>query len=451
MNKPLISVIIPAYNGEKYLGEAIQSILNQTYSHVEIWVIDNGSVDRTKKVAQSFPQVHYVYSEIADTAHARNKGASLARGSFLAFLDQDDLWTPDKLEKQLTFLEKNPSLSAVVCQQHIVLQPGCTKPHWLKQTFLDTVQPAYLPSALLVKRKIFEQMNLFDPTFSLASDVAWFFKAKHSGLEIALIPEALVTRRIHSDNASNRCAQAQKEILSVIRTSLQERRTKVSVIIAVYNGEKYLAEAIESVLAQDHPNKEVIVVNDGSTDGTGAIIERFGPRIRSIYQTNQGLGAARNTGVCASTGSYLTFLDHDDFWEKTKLSTQMAKMDETDPLIFSHVKQFICPSLSEEERKQINVDERALPAHFAGNLLLSKRRFSQIGPFFEENVVGEFVDWYARALETKVPIVTLPQVTLYRRVHTSNMGRQKELYDRTEYLKVLKKGLDRRRSHATPS
>jgi len=447
----LISVIIPAHNGAAYLAEAIQSVLNQTYPHFEIWVIDNGSKDQTAQIAKSFPEVHYVYSRVANTALARNKGILLARGSLLAFLDQDDVWQPDKLAKQLAYLEKNPSLSAVICQQQMVLQEGCSKPHWLKKEFLQTTQIAYLPSALLVKRVAFEQTDLFDPTLSLSSDTDWFFKAKNRGVEIGLYPEVLLLRRIHNDNASNECTQNQKELLSIIQNSLSEKRTKVSVIISVWNGENYIKEAIESALSQDYPNKEIIVVNDGSTDSTQKIIDSFGLKVRCLYQSNQGPGAGRNNGIAMARGNYLAFLDHDDFWDKTKLTMQMAKMDATDPLIFSHVKQFICPSLNAEESSKLNVDETPFPSHFSGNLLISKKRFLQIGPFFEKKIVGEFIDWYARALEAKVPMVMHPQVMLYRRIHNHNMGRQKELYDRKEYLKILKNSLERRRSRATSS
>jgi len=451
MNNPLISVIIPAYNGAAYLAEAIQSVLNQTYPHFEIWVIDNGSKDQTAQIAKSFQKVQYVYLRVAHTALARNKGILLARGSFFAFLDQDDLWRPDKLAKQLAYFKKNPALSGVICQQQMVLQEGHSKPHWLKKEFLEIPQPAYFPSALLVKRTAFEQTNLFDPAFSLGSDTDWFFKAKNRGVEIGLYPEVLLIRRIHNENASHQHTQCQNELLSIIRNSLHEKRTKVSIIISVWNGENYLKEAIDSALSQDYPSKEIIVVNDGSTDSTQTIIDSFGLKIRSLQKANQGVGAGRNSGIGMATGNYLAFLDHDDFWDKTKLTMQMEKMDATDPLIFSHVKQFICPSLNAEERSKLIVDEKPSPSYFAGNLLISKKRFFQIGPFLEKKTVGEFVDWYARALEEKVPMVMLEQVMLHRRIHRSNMGRQKELYDRKEYLTILKNNLDRRRSRATSS
>jgi len=223
---------------------------------------------------------------------------------------------------------------------------------------------------------------------------------------------------------------------------------KVSVIISVYNGENYLKEAILSALEQDYKEKEIIVVNDGSQDRTKEILQEFENQISIITQENKGLGAGRNTAIRFSTGDYLAFLDHDDLWEKTKLSKQMKEMallEKDNPLIFSQAQQFICSHLNEEERKKISVNESVLPGYIAGTLLISRERFDQIGYFLEKKQVGEFIDWYLRALEKNVPIVLLYDVTLYRRVHQNNMGRQKDLYKQTDYLKILKASLDRRR------
>jgi len=221
---PLVSIVIPAHNGEKYLTEAIQSVLNQNYPRYEIWVLDNGSTDNTQYIACSFPQVQYQYEEKANTALARNQGISLAQGEYIAFLDQDDIWVSEKLTKQVSFLEEQKDYEAVVSLQKMYLQPGHTKPHWLKQEFLEKPQSAYLPSALLVRRSTFARTNSFNLSFSLASDVAWFFKAKHEGIKIGMIEEVLIHRRIHNKNTSNEYSQLQKEILSTIHHSLKERR-----------------------------------------------------------------------------------------------------------------------------------------------------------------------------------------------------------------------------------
>ncbi len=223
---------------------------------------------------------------------------------------------------------------------------------------------------------------------------------------------------------------------------------KVSIIIPVWNGAKYLAEAIESALGQDYPDIEIIVINDGSSDNSQEVIDTYQHRIVAIYQENKGLGGSRNTGVRASTGDYLAFLDQDDLWAKTKLSAQMNEMlanKNEDPLIFSQAEQFICPTLPPEERHKILLSQPILPGYVAGTLLISKKRFLQIGYFFEEKMIGEFLEWYLRATELKAPIHLLNQVTFYRRIHLSNMGRQPALFHRSDFLKILKQSLDRRR------
>lgn len=224
MDRPLVTVIIPAYNGEKYLCGAMQSVLKQDYPHIEIWVVDNGSTDRTGAIAQSFPQVLYRRTELADTAIARNLGLSLAKGEYIAFLDQDDLWPSHKISRQVNFLEIQTEYGAVIGLQEMYLEPGYTKPHWLKQAFLNTPQPAYLPSALMIRRSTLEITSEFNTAFPLASDVAWFLKAKHNGIAIGMIEEVLVYRRIHEENTSNNYLSCQKEILSALRNSLDERR-----------------------------------------------------------------------------------------------------------------------------------------------------------------------------------------------------------------------------------
>lgn len=102
----------------------------------------------------------------------------------------------------------------------------------------------------------------------------------------------------------------------------------VSVVIPTYNQPAFLREALESVFSQTFEDYEIIVVNDGSTDGTGALLEQYGGRIRVITQENQGIGRARNRGMDESVGRYIAFLDHDDLWHPLKLETQVRYMQE---------------------------------------------------------------------------------------------------------------------------
>ena len=229
---------------------------------------------------------------------------------------------------------------------------------------------------------------------------------------------------------------------------MSSKQPLVSVILSVFNGENYVKEAIKSVLKQDYPQVELVIVNDGSTDGTGQILQDFAGKAVIITQDNKGLGSGRNAGVNGATGTYLSFIDHDDFWESNKLSSQMTALlsSKQDPLVFSHVRQFICPSLNTEQAAKLRVPDEPMPGFIAGTMLLSKARFKEVGDFLEVNQVGEFVDWYLRAQESNIPIKLLNEVLLHRRIHLSNMGRQPDHYQRLGYLKILKASLTRRRA-----
>ena len=101
----------------------------------------------------------------------------------------------------------------------------------------------------------------------------------------------------------------------------------VSCIVPVFNGERYLAEALDSILAQTYRPVDLIVVDDGSTDGTAQVAAGYGERITYLYQENSGPAAARNKGIDAAQGEFVAFLDADDVWHEEKLARQMVRFD----------------------------------------------------------------------------------------------------------------------------
>src|SRR3989441_12309052 len=118
---PYVSVVIPVYNGERYLADAIQSVRDQTYQNFEVIVVDDGSTDGSAEVAQSFGEaIRYVHQANGGVCKARNTGMAVARGGYLAFLDQDDLWLPDKLATQVAYLDSHPEVGAVYCQCQVM-------------------------------------------------------------------------------------------------------------------------------------------------------------------------------------------------------------------------------------------------------------------------------------------------------------------------------------------
>ena len=221
----------------------------------------------------------------------------------------------------------------------------------------------------------------------------------------------------------------------------------ISVMIGVYNGAPYLAEAIESVQAQTYRPYELIVVDDGSDDGSGEIARSF-DEVQCICQPRGGNGAARNRGVEAASGDFFAFLDADDRFVPHKLERQMSALDEDSDLdmVFGHVQEFVSPELTEEERQGIRLPAPTPQPWKSPNLMLIHRAsFERVGGFSTSYRVGVTVDWFARADEAGLRNVILPEVVLERRLHTQNNG-LRERDARSQYLHVLKAAMDRRRA-----
>jgi len=221
----------------------------------------------------------------------------------------------------------------------------------------------------------------------------------------------------------------------------------VSVIIPVYNCERYLAEAIKSVLAQTYHPIEIIVVDDGSTDGSGNVAKRFAPSLRYCFQPNSGTGAARNRGIDLAQGSFFGFLDADDVWMKDKLTLQMAAFDGNPDIdiVFGHVKQFYSPELGESIRKRIHCSSEIMPAHLSSAMLIKRDAFSRVGLFETNWQVGQDMNWYLRATELGLRMIMLPDCVYMRRLHETNKGITHRQFIK-QRIQILKASLDRRRA-----
>jgi glycosyltransferase involved in cell wall biosynthesis len=218
------------------------------------------------------------------------------------------------------------------------------------------------------------------------------------------------------------------------------------VVIPVYNGERYLAEAVESVLAQTYRPVEVVVVDDGSTDGSAAVAGRFGGVVRCVGQANAGPAAAMNRGVEEARGECLSFLSADDVWLPDKLALQVAALRDAErpDLVFGHMIHFLSPELDPERAASLHCPPEPVPGYAAGTLLLARETFLRVGPFDPRWRVGEFLDWRGRAADLALRETLLPQVVSRRRVHGENHS-LRAATARTGYAHVLKAALDRRR------
>lgn len=222
----------------------------------------------------------------------------------------------------------------------------------------------------------------------------------------------------------------------------------VSVIMPVYNGASFLAEALGSVQRQQVQPLEVIIVDDGSTDETAAIAAEFvkdGP-CRYFYQPNRGPSAARNKGLSLARGNVIAFLDVDDLWPEDKLARQLACLQDK-PQVQVVMGRTQCLRLNETA---------AAPRHFEpfstpfltvclGSALYRQSVFERVGLFDETLRFSEDVDWFMRAREQNTPMQVLQETTLFYRLHSDNMTRATDLRD-FSFVHVLKRSLDRRRA-----
>jgi glycosyltransferase involved in cell wall biosynthesis len=219
----------------------------------------------------------------------------------------------------------------------------------------------------------------------------------------------------------------------------------VSVVICVRDGEAHLAEAIDSALAQSATPMELIVVDDGSQDGSAEIARSYAPRVRLLRQGPLGLGAARNAALEAATGEFIAFLDSDDIWEPNKLELQLAAFS-ADPALdvcFTHVLEFA----DELELKGARPRPGPIPGVFTSSLCARRESVRRAGGFDPHARLGETMALLLRLRELGMREAMLPEVLVHRRVHAGNMTRDRR-HEFGHYARVLKASLDRRRESA---
>jgi glycosyltransferase involved in cell wall biosynthesis len=229
----------------------------------------------------------------------------------------------------------------------------------------------------------------------------------------------------------------------------------ISCITPVYNGERFLSETVASVWAQSYPLSEVIIVDDGSTDGTRALAEEliatYGPRLRYLWKQNGGAASARNVGIQAATGEFVTFIDADDLWHPERLALQVARFEARPELGFSvaHIQNFWMDEVrDEEERTQDQARAQPMAGYVATSLMARRLLFEQVGLFNDSLRHADSADWFLRAQEEKVIGELLPDVLIYRRMHRDNNSRLYAENSRAEFLRVLHQARLRQRARA---
>jgi glycosyltransferase involved in cell wall biosynthesis len=224
---PLVSCVIPVFNGERFLGEALGSVLGQTYPAVEVIVVDDGSSDGTRAKAQDFgDRVRYLWQVNAGPSTARNTGIAAATGGFVSFLDADDLWHPEKLARQIARFEARPELDLCVTHvQNFWMAEVEEEARRLGESRHARPLPGYSSVTLVARRSLFETIGVFDTTLKHGDDTEWFVRAERHGAVGELLPDVLVRRRLHANNRSRQWAgRSRAEYLHLMRALVGQRR-----------------------------------------------------------------------------------------------------------------------------------------------------------------------------------------------------------------------------------
>lgn len=455
----LISVIVPAYNPQNTLLHAFESIFSQTYKNIEVLLVNDGSNEQSNSVfaeaKKNYPQLILLELKTnKGVAAARNYGVEQAKGEYIAFLDQDDIWDKQKLELQSRYLDEHNEVDYVTSRQRYFLADNVTNtPTWVKPEHINVSLPGFLPGTLMARSNAFKKIGVFDEKLKAGTDdVDWFFRANNAGLKTYELQQELLFKRIHGKNLSASAFAHNRELLSVVKMNIQRKKAdvtkKISVIIPCYNGKDYIEATLKTIAEQGDNIGEIIVVDDASTDDSVKYIEELNFPKLTLYrlEKNHGISAARNYGVSKAKYSYIAFLDADDLWTTGRTgSLQRAMQEKNTDWAFGLIEHFI----SEDKIGQVNY---ILPpvqvGYFASAMLVKKDFFDKVGGFNEQLRVGEFIDWYDRARQINPNHAIVEEIVLKRRIHGKNTSIMAESKNARDYLKVARDAIARKKLNA---
>lgn len=379
---PTVSVIIPTWNRSIETEHAVTSVLHQTFKDFEIIVADDGSTDNTQRIFENYQDPRVKYLRINHSglpAAPRNAAIHIAQGKWIAFLDSDDRWSQKKLSIQIGFLDNHPEICLTFSNAYRVINDkrnGTFFPvkNNIKNSFTSLIDHNnfIINSSAVVRKDVIEKYGglseeqnkkgiedfdlwtkicidepfyylnqpLIDytdePSQSVRSEVS-FVNYKAGMLDIY---ERTYDSLIKGNKLTQDLACVLERRIYTYRRELNhwnifpqkevnQQKPTVSIILPVYNGEKFIQESIYSILSQTYTDFELIIINDGSIDNTGKLLSTMSdPRIRVITQSNQGIVAALNNGIEHSRGKYIARQDHDDISFRTRIAKQVRFLDE---------------------------------------------------------------------------------------------------------------------------
>jgi len=221
----------------------------------------------------------------------------------------------------------------------------------------------------------------------------------------------------------------------------------ISCIVPCHNGEAFLAAALDSILAQDHRPLEIIVIDDGSSDSSAEIAERYGEPVSVLRQERGGQARARNAGILAAAGGYICFLDADDLYRPGKLTAQLAEL-EAHPeveLCLCTAENFWEPGL-EAERERYSAYGKLRATTHLGSVLARRSVFDSVGLLDPRRGAASDIDWFMRLADSGLSVHTIPEVLYLRRMHSETQAHRLGGLD--SYLELAHDRIEQHRSRA---
>ena len=234
MTVPLISVIIPTYNRSEYICDAVDSVLAQTYGNIEIIIIDDGSTDNTEELLRRYgSKVKYIRQDNAGPSAARNNGIRNARGDLLAFLDSDDIWLSEKLERQIQLMEQSGGIGLVGCGSitidssgRAIARPVIRRNYTSKRRFVNELMVHNIVcggvSGSLIRRECFDKLGLFCEDLWIGEDRdMWIRIANH--YHMRFVEQPLIKLRSHGANLNKNIARMKMDGKKVVVRNIKRR------------------------------------------------------------------------------------------------------------------------------------------------------------------------------------------------------------------------------------
>jgi len=410
----------------------------QSCGPVEIIVVDDASRDDTCSVAAESGADRIARLDVAQgPSMARNIGIALASGERITFLDATDRMAPGRLCHQRRWLDQHPHMAGVFADLGVEAGSGGLS---------DSGDG--LPISVMLRVPVLLNHGGFDPRCGTAEDGELLKRLERGGARIGRLKEPLTVSPSHRRRTRHHSgAMWSASGGTVHQPAPSSPAPTISVLIPVFETRRYLAAAVESVLADALPGTEIVIVDDGSRDGSFDLalqLQRDEPSVRAVRQPHAGAGAARNLGLLLARGRYVAMLDADDLSMPGRFRSQLASLedDPTIEFVFGGIEEFISddspPAVAARLRPRV-----VASGHGTSSLLARRAAMAEVGLFPAGSAIADWPEWYARAVDREVRMVSVPHVVARRRLHGANHSLVHDTA-RSQYLGILRRSLVRR-------